>query len=263
MTPRGGLSVLNRTLLDEWLAGSTVRFNVRDFVRWAVREKLVDLPLKAMPMRVNRSPAESIDHDDRVKLAQRLFHEEGIATADRVAGLLIVLYGQHLSRIVGLTTSDVRLCPTRLRLGVDWLEVPEPMTVHVADLVRSASQGGGVVNQSWLFPGIRPGQHMSEKTLSHHLAPLGINSRAMRNAALFHLASSLQPHALYRLLGLHPNTAVAWSRVAGSIYAAYWSDVADKDLVIENDDLDDVGDEDAVKEVLVDLGLVEETSEFW
>ena len=263
MTPRGGLSVLNRTLLDEWLAGSTVRFNVRDFVRWAVREKLVDLPLKAMPMRVNRSPAESIDHDDRVKLAQRLFHEEGIATADRVAGILVVLYGQHLSRIVELTTSDVRLCPTRLLLGVDWLEVPEPMTVHVEDLVRSASQGGGVVNQSWLFPGIRPGQHMSEKTLSHHLAPLGINSRAMRNAALFHLASSLQPHALYRLLGLHPNTAVAWSRVAGSIYAAYWSDVADKDLVIENDDLDDVGDEDAVTEVLVDLGLVEETLEFW
>lgn len=263
MTPRGGLSALNRTLLDEWLAGSTARFNVRDFVRWAVREKLVDLPLKAMPMRTSRSPAESIDHDDRIKLAQRLFHEEGIATADRVAGLLIVLYGQHLSRIVGLTTSDARLCPTRFRLGVDWIEVPEPMAVYVEVLVRSASQGRGDADQRWLFPGIKPGRHMSEETLGHHLAALGINSRAMRNAALFHLASSVQPYILYRLLGLHPNTAVAWSRVAGSIYAAYWSDVADKDLVIENDDLDDVGDEDAVKEVLVDLGLVEETSEFW
>jgi hypothetical protein len=44
----------------------------------------------------------------------------------------------------------------------------------------------------------------------------------MRNAALFHLASIVQPHTLARLLGLHPNTAVAWVNLAGGIYARYW-----------------------------------------
>jgi hypothetical protein len=263
MKPRGGLEALNRVKLDEWLAGSTSRFTVRDFVRWAVREKLVDLPLSAMPTRMSRSPAEAVDHDVRAAIAHRLLHEQGIDSADRVAGLLIVLYGQHLSRIIRLSTRDARLEPTRLRLGKDWLEIPEPMAGHVRSLVCTAVDREAAETQTWLFPGINPGRHLSEDALSARLALHGIGARAMRNTAVFHLATSVQPHTLYRLLGLHPNTAVAWARVAGSVYASYWSAISDNDLSIDPTETEDPSADGEELELLKELGLAEDPQEFW
>ena len=259
LKPRGGIAALNQKMLDEWLAGSTPRFNVRDFVRWAIRERIIDMSLRAMPLRNVRTPAETVDYDDRSALAKRLLWDDGIATGDRSAALLIVLYGQHLSRIVRLTTAHVRLRPTRVRLGIDWLDVPQPMDGYVEDLFASADRQGVGAGEKWLFPGVRPGWHLSEDALSKRLHAIGLVARPMRNAALFHLATSVQPHTLYRLLGLHPNTAVAWSRVAGSVYASYWADVAEEDLTIDSEDLDD---ESREGQVLEDLGILEHSDEF-
>lgn len=84
----------------------------------------------------------------------------------------------------------------------------------------------------------------------------------MRNAALFHLASIVQLHALSRLLGLHPNTAVAWVNLAGGIYARHWQRVIDDGLAADDDDyLESDGDLDEDRpdgdplDILDELGL--------
>ncbi len=264
MAQYGGLRRLNRKQLDEWLSGPTSRFNIRDFVRWAARQDFVNLPLAAMPKRVTRSPAEAVDYDDRAALAQSLLFAEHFDSSARVAGLLVVLFGQHLSRIVKLTALQVRHSPTRLQLGKEWIEIPQPMDSFVEELERSAlSEPMARLGQPWLFPGNHPGEHLSEDAIGRRLAKIGIRSRAMRNAALFQLASNVEPHTLYKLLGLHPNTAVAWGRVAGNVYASYWSDLRDDELEVDLEDDEDLEEGTREHDVLSELGLIGDAESLW
>ena len=130
-------------------------------------------------------------------------------------------------------------------------------------LVSARSPGTTVFGgDHWLFPGQRPGSHLSEASLARRLGEYGISARAMRNAALFHLATIVQPHTLSRLLGLHPNTAVAWVNLAGGIYARYWQRLIDDGLAAGDDDyLESDGDLDEDRpegdplDILDELGL--------
>lgn len=263
LTPTGGLEQFNRARLDEWVAGGSSRYTARDFVLWAVREQLCDLPAKAVPKRITMDVAAFADHDGRVAIARDLLDGQGHPPDLRVAGLLVVLYGQHLSRIVNLRRTDVRLNPTRLQLGDDWLRTPDPLGQHIKAHLSGLPEGG-----EWVFPGIRPGDHISEDALSRKLTAVGIRARPMRNAALFHLSASVQPHTLYRLLGLHPNTAVEWGRVAGSIYVSYWEAISAKhvedDLTVDLDEIEEVEEGNEAEDVLAELGLGTEDDEgFW
>lgn len=258
LQPRGGLGALNRERLDEWLTGPTTRFIVRDFVLWASRTDQTSIGRKETPRRQPVTASESAGHDELQRAARHLLHEPGRLT-DRVGGLLVVLYGQHLSRIVRLSLEQVRSEPTRLALGGDWLVIPEPMDVLVEELVTAARRSGPASPQ-WLFPGQRPGTHLSEDALGARLERVGVSARSMRNAAVFHLASQIQPHTLYRLLGLHPNTAAKWAQVAGSIYANYWAELVEEDeFTLDADELEEpAADED----VLSELGVTTEANDF-
>jgi len=150
-----------------------------------------------------------------------------------------------------------------IKLGRDWLDLPDPMGQHLKDLVNARSPGTTVFcGDRWLFPGQRPGSHLSEASLARRLGEYGISARAMRNAALFHLASIVQPHTLSRLLGLHPNTAFAWVNLADGIYARYWQRLIDDGLAVGDDDylesdgdLDEDRPEGGPLDILDELGL--------
>jgi hypothetical protein len=160
------------------------------FLLWAIGQQLVGLPASAVPSPRADSPAETEDHSVRAALARRLLHGDDAPPDIRVAGLLVVLFGQHLSRIVRLERAAARTGPPAIKLGRDWLDLPDPMGQHLKDLVNARSPGTTVFGgDHWLFPGQRPGSHLSEASLARRLGEYGISARAMRNAALFHLAS--------------------------------------------------------------------------
>ncbi|MDA8076874.1 MAG: hypothetical protein M0Z40_16970 [Actinomycetota bacterium] len=48
-----------------------------------------------------------MDDDRRLPLVDRLLHDGDLALSDRVAGCLVLLYAQQLSRIVALSVDDV------------------------------------------------------------------------------------------------------------------------------------------------------------
>ncbi|MEV4251439.1 hypothetical protein AB0J63_49680 [Streptosporangium canum] len=104
---------------------------------WAIRQRLLDLPISAIPVRMPQSPPAVEDYRLRIDLAHRLLHEEGFPADVRVAGLLVVLYGQHLSRIAGIERESVdpASTPPRIKLGKDWPELPEPMGRPIAELL--------------------------------------------------------------------------------------------------------------------------------
>lgn len=143
-----------------------------------------------------------------------------------VAGALIVIYAQPLNKISRLRTTDLDVGPDRVlvRLGTATIELPEPLADHARQLIderrpqpRKARLPG---DAGWLFPGA-PGRAIDPDTLSDRLARLGIRAAQHRLAALLHLAADIPAPLLADLLGIHPNTAQVWSRLANRTWGDY------------------------------------------
>lgn len=113
--------------LDTWLAGATTAAAARRFIRWAQHGGLC--PPHEFPKRGALSPVAAADADRRAALVATLLNQPGIPVADQVAGLLVTVYGQHLTRLVALRAGDL----TRqgdvvlLSRGGYALELPDPL----------------------------------------------------------------------------------------------------------------------------------------
>ena len=263
--PRGGLARLSRSDVDEWLTGPSTHHEVREFLLWAIRQHLLDLPVSAVPLRMPQAPPAVEDYQLRIDLAHRLLHEEGIPADVRVAGLLVVLYGQHLSRIACIERENIdpESTPPRIKLGKDWLELPDPMGRHISELLAQGPRRNApfTENARWLFLGDGAGTHLSSDRLGARLAKHGIHARPMRNTVLFQLGATVQPRTLARLLDLHTSTAVDWVNKAGGIYSNYWGQVLrdedDEDLALFDPGLEALGEDDDgdPEDLLDELGL--------
>ncbi|WP_330350906.1 hypothetical protein [Streptomyces sp. NBC_00582] len=78
----------------------------RGFVLWAARRSHIRHPVDNPPL-PSVKPRRSLADDERWRLARRFLHDDTIETVDRVVGLLVLLYGQPLTKISRLTTSHV------------------------------------------------------------------------------------------------------------------------------------------------------------
>ncbi|WP_236076353.1 hypothetical protein [Streptomyces coffeae] len=91
-------------------------------------------------MKVSRRAA--LSEDERLDALGRLLTDTEIPTRLRVAGVIVLLYAQPVSRIVPLTVDDVirDSGAVLLRLGEPASPVPAPVAVllleHIAETVR-------------------------------------------------------------------------------------------------------------------------------
>ncbi|MGW4049546.1 hypothetical protein ACWENA_01845 [Streptomyces sp. NPDC004779] len=208
--------------VDQWLAGGpTTRYEMRDFLVWATRRgHCTEL---TVPHRSKAEP-ELLDEDTHWDLLQQCLHDEELPLDVRVAGSLLLLFGQHLSRIVTLTTAhlDTTDGRTTLRLDDTPIRLPDPLDRLLCRLAeQQLHHGWAATSSSWLFPGARPGSHRSTGPLSRALAAHGISVRPSRATALIQLAQDMPPAVLAPLLGMHIITAQAWRRRTGSDWTAY------------------------------------------
>ena len=191
---------------------------VRHFLTWARRYRDRALTVPQAPRPDTTVP---LAQDQRWALARSLLHDNGHDPGDRVAGLLVLLFGQRPGRIASLTTSHVSLDAgrTTLTLGTTPISIPEPLASHLHDLARhrrhlSQVPAGGP--GPWLFPGMHPGQPVLPATISHRLARIGIDTVTGRASALLQLAGELPPTVVADLLGLRTKTAIAWGQLAAA-----------------------------------------------
>jgi hypothetical protein len=216
---------LRQEHLDRWLAdGSTYRRRVRAFLTWARRGGL--LPALDAPRAQPRRHTDPLDPDQRLRLVGTLLADDTLDLRDRVAGCLLLIFAQPLTRLARLTVDDVddHARPIRLRLGPDPLELPEPLGALVAKfkqerpgLATTAADG----RHDWLFPGLRLDAPLHPEHLRRRLRKLGIPARPGRAAALLHLAHTLPPAILADLLGISESRAGEWSRAATGDWARY------------------------------------------
>jgi hypothetical protein len=224
------LAACTQVELDQWLAGASGHL-IRSaaFVRWAVARRHASgltAPATRWP-----GPSGPLDQDRRWADAQRLLHQETYPAADRVAGLLVLLYAQKLSAVTALTTSHVQHQDGRtlLRLGSRPVILPAPLDALVIGLAAGRRPPGSSllgVPSPWLFPGRKPGSALTGDALAQRLHALGISPRQGRATALFTLAAEVPAAILAKTLGIHVQAAIQWQKLSAGDWAAYAADIS-------------------------------------
>jgi hypothetical protein len=216
---------LRQEHLDFWLAeGSTHRRRVRAFITWTVRHRITG-PLTAIPSATQRH-VDPLETHQRLQLIRRLLTDESLDLRDRVAGSLVLLFAQPISRLLLLTTDDVhdRQGHVFLGLGREPLLLPEPLATLTQQLKNSlpahATETANAGSQ-WLFPSRRFDASLSEDHLRERLRTLGIMSLPARNSAATQLAQTLPAAILADLLGMATNTAERWTQLANGDWTRY------------------------------------------
>jgi hypothetical protein len=211
--------------VDAWLSSHrTPAYNVRAFLRWTVERGLIEkLSVPLRPVLTAKHPASVSAHSSLARDILSVRERD----AARLAGSLVLLYSQPVSRICrlradSLTETDGGLA---IRLHREDVVIPEP----IAQLARSvlAKRHGHVrVGQPepspWLFPGGLPSRPISEDRMARWLHALGIEDvRQARSTAAEQLAAQVPAKVLADLIGVHINTAVEWVRAAAGYHSRY------------------------------------------
>ena len=222
------LAQASQTDVEAWLAGGPARYDVRDFLLWAGQAG--HCPAFIVPV-LGHNPGVATDPDERWSLIARLLHDDTLELTDRVAGAMLLLYGQQLSRITAMTTDQVlrRGEQVTVRFGREDIDVPEPLAGLLLALVHDGRRYRGVGSPAttrWLFPGMLPGRPLTASRLGERLRQLGIHAQPARRAALMSLAAQLPAAVLADLLNLAPTTAVSWVRDAGGDWTRYAAQLA-------------------------------------
>jgi hypothetical protein len=214
--------------IDAWVLTSPGAATIGDFLDWTAEHgHTTPLTVEPTPSRT----ATAMPPDTRWATIRRLLHDDTLNTPDRVAGCLVLLYGQHLTRITALTHHDLTRTPDQLtiRLGDHGIDIPEPLAGLITTLADTARHPSIAATPSpWLFPGLHPGRPLSPAHLGTRLRNLGVPSIPGRRAALVHLAATLPAAVLADLLGLHPTTAVKWINNANGNWNTYAAALLDQ-----------------------------------
>ncbi len=214
--------------VETWLATGPAAYDVRDFLTWAAaRKHCLTLQIPGP----QRKAGTATDPGQRWELVHRLLHDATLDLTDRAAGCLLLLFGQHLSRIAAMTTSQIitRDNLVLVRFGQHEVPVPDGLARILTDLIaagRSHTGTGSPIITPWLFPGGMPGQPITASRLGERLRTLGIRAMPGRRAALIDLAAQLPAAILADSLNLSPGTAVRWMHQAGADWNRYAAHIA-------------------------------------
>lgn len=211
------LATFSQRGLDAFLTGSpSQRDALAPFTRWLRRHRLSTLHVE---FRTSRLEGRHYESDHRWQMARRFLSDLDMDPKTRAAGLLVLLYGLHLTRIVALTREqvDVTSRPVKLTIGAEPIELPEVLGNAIAELADTSRHRP----EGWLFPGRNPGLHLTPGPLSRRLRQQGLRSGSARTTALIELTRQMHPRIVSDLLGITAASAAAWSRLASGDWTDY------------------------------------------
>ena len=204
--------------LDAWHSENhATRRPAKTFLSWCM--KTGRMPALTIPVRSTRNPAPMGQHH-RLAALRRLFTDETLPLRSRVAGSLILLYAQPVSRIVRLTIDDVLHDGdhTLLRLGEPPTPVPEPLAGLLRAYLTDRDNMTTAANPAsrWLFPGRRAGQAMDPGSIRDLLQEIGVPAQPGRTAAIRQLVLQTPPPVVAQALGYHHTSTTRIAAEAGS-----------------------------------------------
>lgn len=203
--------------LDAYLTDSpSQRDALAPFTRWLRRHRMSTLRVE---FRAHRLEGRSYASDHRWQMARKFLSDAGMDPKTRAAGLLVLLYGIQLTRIVTITRTqiDTSSRPVTLTVGAEPIGLPEILGDAISDLADAAKHHP----EGWLFPGRNPGNHLTPGPLSRRLRAEGLLAGSARTTALIELTRQMHPLIVSDLLGITTSSAAAWSRLAGGDWSDY------------------------------------------
>ncbi|MEV6056210.1 hypothetical protein [Streptomyces sp. NPDC052107] len=215
---------------DRWVTQhGHYQAELRHFLVWSADARLS--PSHIAIAAAQRTEDRSIMSDtERVLTALRLETDESVPLADRVAGCLVLQYGQLCTRIVGLTLDDVQRHPNEpdtvgLLFGRDPLWLRPRLSALLQRLIDDRTPPTAIARARptpYLFPGMRPGRPLTANALSERLIRHGIPAtRLARNGAWLSLVSSVHWKMLADLIGTCDATAHRWHKHSATDRASY------------------------------------------
>ena len=209
--------------IDAWYAsGTATRQHVERFLYWSRSHRLTTK--LALPRR-NRDNQDILGEHHRLKIIRSLLLHDELPAAYRVAGCLVTLFGQSVSRIITLTIEDTRTVDGRVQivLADDWLDLPEQLAIILEYHLENQpnTQTAANTESKWLFPGTMPSQHIDRETMLTTLHAAGIPVRASRNTTWQQMVREAPPQVLARALGISPKTAMQHAERAGADWTQY------------------------------------------
>jgi hypothetical protein len=216
---------LRQVHLDMWLSsGRSTRARIRPFLAWAQRGKLI--PRLHAPVGLPLAAGRPSDSEQRLGTLRLLASDESLDPRDRVAGALVLLLAQPITRLLRLTPADVHTDRgvVHLRLGRGAVELLEPfgrLTAELAANPRGLATTAAAGRAPWLFPGLRLDAPLSAEHMRRRLARLGITARADRTGALIELCQRVPPAILADMLGISEHNAARWAKLSGGEMARY------------------------------------------
>ncbi len=211
------LATFPQRLLDAYLTDSpSQRDALAPFTRWLRKHRLSTLRVE---FRAHRLEGRDYASDHRWQMARRFLSDADMDPKTRAAGLLVLLYGIQLTRIVTITRAQVDTSsrPVTVTVGAEPIEVPAILGDAIVELV-DATKGHP---EGWLFPGRNPGRHLTPGPLSRRLRAEGLLAGSARTTALIELTRQLHPRIVSDLLGITTASAASWSRLAGGEWSDY------------------------------------------
>jgi hypothetical protein len=209
--------------IDAWYATATDPDATRTFLKWAIASRA--MPRLDVPARRHAERAPISQHR-RLALIHRFLTDKRIELRTRVAGCLLLLYAQPVSRLARLTLDDIITGDDGqvfIRLGDPPTPVPEPFAAMLTELAANRVNMNTAANPGcqWLFPGQRVGQPLMPIGLRRQLHELGIPLTQARTAAFRQLVLQAPPPVVARSLGFDYGTATEHAIAAGGTWNRY------------------------------------------
>lgn len=121
--------------VDEWLAtGPTTRSKIRNLLAWAKKAQLN----KSVKITHHQAlPSRALTQDQRLAWLRELLEGDSESLSYRVAGILLLLFAQPLTKVAALRTSAITFTDNdvRISLGKEPIPVPPPFARMLAGYV--------------------------------------------------------------------------------------------------------------------------------
>lgn len=222
------LARLNQGQTELWLTtGGSRRYLVRLFLKWTAERGLSER------LEVPRAPTSGlaggrhISEDERWSQLRTCLGDGELPLEFRAAGALILLFGLREPDVRRLTADHLQQNGREIFLQLPSrkpLLLPPRVAKLVLELAASPRRRTVAAVETappWLFPGLIPGDPMSDVGFNHLLRRHGFRSSRARPAALISLASQLPVPVLAELLGLSITTARKWAAQTQPDWADY------------------------------------------
>jgi hypothetical protein len=217
---------LRQDLLEQWLLeGGSSRLAIASFIAWLRKTKVITalrVPRVSRPLKLN-----TVHDNRRWALLRRLLEDETLELRERVAGSLVLLYAQQVTRLTRLRREDVTVnndYEVLVALGPEPIPLPAPLArlmIRLRDAPNPLATTAATRTNPWLLPGRKLGRPVTPQALSRRLSALGIRAVPARTSALAHLLHTVPPAVLAQLIGMSAYSAERYSSALRTDYSRY------------------------------------------